>query len=235
MNKIIDNKKAIQAVVCDIGGFLFPDVWETIFLSTDRHAWFSELPPRSKIESVGKIIWDKYSLDNSPKNDNELEVAEKKFWQSFVRELELNIDKNILIKLSNNIIVEDKKSLSFVKKCSDIGIKIYIVSNNTKFLYKKQWGILKNYKLFDKKNAFLSFEMGCTKTNPPNEMYQKIIESIQIAPRQVLIIDDRLENIQMAKANGFQTFHFEGSRNDYWHLSELVAEKRRGRNDRKKG
>lgn len=81
-------------------------------------------------------------------------------------------------------------------------------------------GILSNLTVFDKPRldkhvnlskydyVFLSFEMKCRK--PSKEIYEKVGSKIPFAPNDILFIDDRQDNIDMAKEFGWNALKATG-------------------------
>ena len=55
------------------------------------------------------------------------------------------------------------------------------------------------------KVPYVSFKMG--KRKPELAIYQQVISEQHLDPQQTLFIDDRIENIEAAKACGLQTLH----------------------------
>ena len=54
---------------------------------------------------------------------------------------------------------------------------------------------------------FISAEMGLAKPDP--KIYEMVIEKLGIAPKEILFIDDFIENIEAARKLGIQTIHFQ--------------------------
>ena len=81
-------------------------------------------------------------------------------------------------------------------------------------------GILSDLTIFDKERlnrqvdlskydyVFLSFEMGCKK--PSREIYDKVNRQLPFNPEDILFIDDRQDNIDMAKEFGWNTLKATG-------------------------
>lgn len=87
---------------------------------------------------------------------------------------------------------------------------IYLLSNTNSIhiakcnqYFKNKFGINKVADIFDK--AFLSYEMGLFKPDP--EIYNTVLEEIDLPAQKVLFIDDNLDNINSAKELGLQTIH----------------------------
>jgi putative hydrolase of the HAD superfamily len=55
------------------------------------------------------------------------------------------------------------------------------------------------------KQVFYSYELGCVK--PDAEIYQKTQASIGLSPEHLLFIDDKPENVEAARAEGWQAVH----------------------------
>jgi HAD superfamily hydrolase (TIGR01509 family) len=114
--------------------------------------------------------------------------------------------------------------LEFIKLYKEIFDKIdYFkdVSAYEKSLKDKCYiGILSNLTVFDKERlnkqvdlskydyVFLSFEMNCKK--PSREIYEKVIKKIPFNSEDILFIDDRQDNIDMAKKFGWNTLKATG-------------------------
>ena len=114
--------------------------------------------------------------------------------------------------------------LEFTKLYEEIFDKIDYykeVSEYEKSLKDKCYiGIFSNLTIFDKKRlnkqvdlsqydyVFLSYELGCRK--PDKEIYKKVNNQIPFNPEDILFIDDRQDNIDMAKEFGWNTLKATG-------------------------
>ena len=114
--------------------------------------------------------------------------------------------------------------LEFIKNYKEIFDRIdyYIdIAEYEKSLRDKCYiGILSNLTVFDKERlnkqvdlskfdyVFLSFEMNCIK--PSREIYEKVNEMLFFNPEDILFIDDRQDNIEMAKEFGWKTLKANG-------------------------
>lgn len=84
------------------------------------------------------------------------------------------------------------------------GIPVFALSNfgvGSFALTEKEHDFLR---VFDRR--YISGHMGVTK--PSAEIYARVEADCAIAPERLLFTDDRLENIDAAKARGWQTHHF---------------------------
>ena len=112
----------------------------------------------------------------------------------------------------------------FIKSYKEIFDKIDYykdVSEYEKSLKDKCYiGILSNLTVFDKERlnkqvdlsqydyVFLSFELGCRK--PDKEIYIKVSDQIPFNSKDILFIDDRQDNIDMAREFGWNVFKTTG-------------------------
>jgi putative hydrolase of the HAD superfamily len=102
---------------------------------------------------------------------------------------------NFWFEVENNIILEGVEIIENLRKR---GIKCYLVTdqeiNRTNFIHDKVG--LKN--IFDQ--IYSSSEVGYLKSEP--EFYQHIINDLGLDPEEILFIDDRQRNIDLAQSLG---------------------------------
>lgn len=145
---------------------------------------------------------EKYKL--SCINDNN---EFKNIYESIKKEFNLNKTYEEFIELYNKIF--DK--IDYYKDVAE-----YEVSLKDKCYI----GILSNLTMFDKKRLdkqvnlaqydyiFLSFEMGLRK--PEIEIFNKVQSMLTFAPKDILLIDDRKDNIDIASKIGWETLEITG-------------------------
>ncbi|MBF6608257.1 MAG: HAD family phosphatase [Flavobacterium sp.] len=66
------------------------------------------------------------------------------------------------------------------------------------------------YRCFEK--VYYSFEMGMRKPEP--EIFNQLIRQHDLSPKRTLFVDDKLENIEAARAAGLQTWHLQAGQED---------------------
>ena len=137
------------------------------------------------------------------KTDEEFE----KVYYKLSDELKFNTTYKEFVKLYKEIF----NKIDYYKDVRD-----YEISLNDKAYI----GILSNLTIYDKERldkqvqlsnydyVFLSFEMGCKK--PDLEIYEKVQEQLPFRKEDILFIDDRKDNIEAAKAFGWNTFQVTG-------------------------
>lgn len=172
-------------------GYSCKKAWQEIFKIcgyNGKDDIFRELP-RFKLTSIS-------NLDDFEKVYNEMK-------KTFSLTKDFNVFKNNYNKCFDSVeFYEDVKDyeISLKDKC-------YI-------------GILSNLTLFDKERldkqvdlsnydyVFLSFELGVRK--PDIEIYQKVQNKLPFSKKDILFIDDSLNNIESAKKFGWNTLHITG-------------------------
>lgn len=98
-----------------------------------------------------------------------------------------------------------KDWLMYLKKR---GYKIYILSNFSEPLYKRCQKELQFLELAD--GGYMSWQIHCLKPEP--EIYKKLIDDFQITPSKAVFIDDVLDNVAEARAQGLNAIHFTGKK-----------------------
>lgn len=113
----------------------------------------------------------------------------------------------------------DVSSLEFIKIYKEVLSNVYYFKDVVEYEHslkdKCSIGILSNILFFDKDRlnkqvdlskydyVFLSFEMGLRK--PDRKIYEEINRIVSFKPENILLIDDKLENVEMASKFGWDT------------------------------
>ena len=130
-------------------------------------------------------------------------VSERKFWELVQQDLGTNVDwekLNTLVKSNYYPIDGSIKLLQKYSKLTDC----YLLSNT-----RREW-----FEYLDSiyhitqhvKYSFLSYEM--KKLKPNIIIFEEIITQIGVEAREIIFIDDSMENIKAAIATGMQACHF---------------------------
>ena len=107
-----------------------------------------------------------------------------------------------------------KSWLTYFKKR---GYKLYILSNFSKPLFDRCQKEMKFLDLME--GGYMSWQIHCLKPEP--EIYQKLIRDFQIEPSKAVFIDDRLDNVAEARAQGLHAVHFTGRKNAMGQLADF--------------
>lgn len=189
----------IKAIVFDIGGVL---------LDLDL-----EICKKSFRERIGFETIDEY-IDT---------YCQKGFWGDFesgVIDSQGFIDKCIensrpgttpqdVVSCFNDFLIGvDKEKVDYLKDLST-RYPLYILSNNNPIAMKKiRSFFLENGADMDDifTGMFLSYEMKVMK--PSGEIFLRMIDSIGLAPQEILFVDDSGRNIEAAKKYGISTLYY---------------------------
>lgn len=106
--------------------------------------------------------------------------------------------------------------LMHLKKC---GFKIYYLSNFSEPLYKKCEKEMDFLDLMD--GGYMSWQLKMLKPEP--EFYQKLLADFKINPERAVFLDDMLDNVAEARAQGIHAVHFKDRKEV---LKELAEEYR---------
>ena len=107
-----------------------------------------------------------------------------------------------------------KSWLTYFKKR---GYKLYILSNFSKPLFDRCQKEMKFLDLME--GGYMSWQIHCLKPEP--EIYQKLIQDFNIDPSRAVFIDDLLDNVAEARAQGLHAVHFTGRKSAMRQLADF--------------
>ena len=110
-----------------------------------------------------------------------------------------------LIKYATTVLA-DKYEIGILSDLSQIGY--YVFSNYYNDLYG----------LCEDNNVFVSVKTGMTKSKDGESYFRKIVKQLNITPKNIIFIDDEINNINNAKKVGINTILFR-SRDFSWEIS----------------
>ena len=179
-------KTAIKAVVFDWGGVLIVNPVEGILAYVERH--FPE---------AGALSFD----DESVRLFQEGRIEEATFWQrvGLSDALDLRLFKGSLWRSAfESTYTERDPVMKLAYDLQAAGITTAMLSNTE--LPAVEMLKAMNYRCFD--YGMYSCEWGVVK--PDSSIYLRCVETLGIAPEQILFIDDKVENIRAAEAVGMR-------------------------------
>ena len=94
----------------------------------------------------------------------------------------------------------------WIKYLKKRGYKLYILSNFSKPLYDRCQKELEFLELMD--GGYMSWQIHCLKPEP--EIFQKLLSDFQIDPSKAVFLDDMIDNVAEARAQGLNAIHFTG-------------------------
>jgi putative hydrolase of the HAD superfamily len=197
----------IKNIILDFGGVIID-----LNLNKTREA-FHKLGINSISETLQKAIFD---FESGLINEQTLHHALSSSTISDVNTTDLN---NAWCQLLRDL---PQHRVDFL---SDLGNKypLYLLSNTNSihidYLRKRE-----NSK-FDKfENAFskvyYSYQMQTRK--PSSNIFQKVIDELNINPEETLFVDDMSDNIETAKKLGFQTWLFDVEKDEIINIEEFI-------------
>ena len=104
--------------------------------------------------------------------------------------------------------------LTYLKKR---GYKLYVLSNFSEPLYNRCQKELKFLELMD--GGYMSWQIHCLKPEP--EIFQKLMEDFHIEPSKAVFLDDMIDNVAEARAQGLHAIHFTGRKQAMKQLLEF--------------
>jgi len=200
--------KVIKAIVFDIGDVILKFNWEKIYLD------FSKI--------TGINIKDKIGLDKLRRINNDLTTGNLRI-NAFFEELSKNKKISIIEieeaykKCYLKYSPINKSLINLVRKLNK-NYKLYVLSN-TKKLHKDlnlKRGIFDN---FDR--VFLSCDIKMKKPN--KDIYNYVLEKINLQPQEIIFIDDLEKNILVANKLGINGILFKNNKQLIDELKNLGA------------
>ena len=188
--------RSVVAILFDIGGVLTPDPWETIICTPKRGLAARIGVPAERLSPHATAMWAKYAPQ---------QTEERAYWEELAKLSGVAIPADLATSVQDELIVANAGARDVLRKARELGIRIGIVSDNTTFWYRRQASLLGIEDLVDASLVFLSFEQGLRKSTKHGGLYSQVARSVD-APN-ALVVDDRLENLTIARELGFQTFY----------------------------
>ena len=206
-------------VVFDIGGVIFEDVWESIFL-TPKSGIVDLLDlDKNYVTNHYIELWKKYSILNT--TNSSWEAVEIEYWSDVLKALKLPWSIDQCIEYSENFLTPIIGVDKLINLLVDNSIQIGICSNQTAFWFERQLAISRGLSRIDRNNMILSFEQGETKDNLHHNLFNKVANKMQSTRDKIMYIEDRKKHYISAKKFGFESILF--NRNNPDMLSKLEA------------
>ena len=178
----------IKNVVFDLGGVLFsrdPRKFEPEFIKFFSYILLPQMPRFWEEYDRGVVSYEQVVTDLAEYNNCDRELADKNLRRSILTQEEI---------VATKALVADLKAA---------GYKLYVLSNMSlefiEFLRKTEV-----YKYFD--GEVVSCEEHVVK--PDAEIYRRLVERYGLDVSETLFIDDRKENVEAARNEGWEGFNF---------------------------
>ena len=206
LSKILAETSEINTLIFDIGKVLVDYDWKKLLQDLKYDEETSQ--------SVAKAV---FLSDTWTEGDRGV-LSEEELLQAFISNNPV-YEKEIretFQRMGETIHVYSytKSWLKYLKKQ---GYKLYILSNFSQPLYDRCQKEMKFLDLMD--GGYMSWQIHRLKPEP--EIYQKLIKDFQIEPSKAVFIDDRLDNVAEARAQGLYAVHFTGRKNAMGQLADF--------------
>ena len=180
--------KKMKNIVFDLGGVVFardPRKFEPEFIKFFSYILLPQMPRFWEEYDRGVVSYEQVVTDLAEYNNCDRELADKNLRRSILTQEEI---------VATKALVADLKAA---------GYKLYVLSNMSlefiEFLRKTEV-----YKYFD--GEVVSCEEHVVK--PDAEIYRRLVERYGLDVSETLFIDDRKENVEAARNEGWEGFNF---------------------------
>lgn len=180
--------KKMKNIVFDLGGVVFardPRKFEPEFIKFFSYILLPQMPRFWEEYDRGVVSYEQVVTDLAEYNNCDRELADKNLRRSIHTQEEI---------VATKALVADLKAA---------GYKLYVLSNMSlefiEFLRKTEV-----YKYFD--GEVVSCEEHVVK--PDAEIYRRLVERYGLDVSETLFIDDRKENVEAARNEGWEGFNF---------------------------
>lgn len=181
--------KKLKNIVFDLGGVVFardPRKFEPEFIKFFSYIMLPQMPCFWEEYDRGVVTYEQVVNDLAEYNNCDCELADKNLRRSILTQEEI---------ASTKALIADLKAAEY---------KLYVLSNMSlefiEFLRKTEV-----YKYFD--GEVVSCEEHVVKPNA--EIYRRLVARYGLDVSETLFIDDRNENVEMARREGWEGFNFD--------------------------
>lgn len=181
--------KKLKNIVFDLGGVVFardPRKFEPEFIKFFSYIMLPQMPRFWEEYDRGVVTYEQVVDDLAEYNNCDRELADKNLRRSILTQEEIAATKAL---------IADLKAAEY---------KLYVLSNMSlefiEFLRKTEV-----YKYFD--GEVVSCEEHVVK--PDAEIYRRLVARYGLDVSETLFIDDRKENVEMARREGWEGFSFD--------------------------
>ena len=199
-------------VVFDIGGVIFDDIWENLFLDPENGLRTKFNLDFKRVNSVCRNEWDSFAIKNSI--NNRWVDVEYEYWTNITHRLAIDWPVENCIEYSKKFINKKPGVSEIIELLTESGINIGICSNQTAFWFNRQLNVSSALSLIDRKNMALSFERGVPKGENNNQLFRHLLSSFKCSASDIIYIEDRIKYQNIAKEFGFNLIPVEEDDNE---------------------
>lgn len=181
----------IRNIVFDLG---------RVLLSWEPYRYMLRTFPKQVADEMNEKIFeskDFWLTDKGLMNEEQL-------WQKKMEELPhlkeyiLHMKKAVI-----ELLVPIEKNVRLLPKLKEKGFKLYVLSNFSERHFETVYKKYDFFKFFD--GMIISSHVKLAK--PEKEIFLELIRRYGIVPQESVFIDDKLENVNVARELGFRTIH----------------------------
>ena len=200
-----DKKPVIDTFIFDLGNVLVSYDWQALLKNMKYNP--------EAIRAVGDAMFespDWPEADRGVRNEEEI-------LQAFI-ENDPEYEKEIRAAFSrlDGAIRTFSYTVNWIKHLKQKGYKVYYLSNFSQPMFEQCGKKMKFLELMD--GGYMSWQVKLLKPEP--EFYQKLLQDFNIDPQKAIFIDDVMDNIAEARAQGIHAIHFEDRKSTLRKLSE---------------
>ena len=189
----IDKLPKVSALLFDLGGVLVEIDWIKVF---DEWSKYSRL-------STDEIA-NRFRMDKAYQRHECGQISGSEYFLYLRDIVEYQGDEDSFIEGWNSIFVGlINKSVNILDQI-DRELPLYLLTN-TNVTHEIKWMMMYSALIARFNKVFVSSSMGCRK--PDKKAFEHVLEEMNVTANEVLFFDDTKENVEGAKAIGFQVVH----------------------------
>lgn len=196
-------RKKYEAIVFDLGNVLIKIDYKKFLEEAKLNHQYDEQKIFYVLEEPA-ILYEKGKIDSI------------RFYLIAKEKLQVNLSYDSFYKAWCEVATGLVNNISRIVKNLYTKYPLYLLSNTNEAHMDY---VLKNFEILSYfKEYFLSYKIGSMK--PEKEIYLKMLKYLNIAPETIFYIDDKTENVQVAKKIGIDSYKFINS----YKLSQFLLE-----------
>jgi FMN phosphatase YigB (HAD superfamily) len=198
--------RKLKGGVFDIGGVIAHDVWEGVYFHPSKGLAAQHKLDHAPLWNIGRELWRKF--DTAPSRAEAIRPLryEVMYWRAFVESVRqtfgVQLNARDIVGLTDSFITPVPEVLEVLARMNEAKIPIALCSNNNVFWFKRQWDKCELGRYLDASKAILSCDEGVAKAHASGKMFHRAIAVAGLSPDNLLYIDDRQENLVVAKRYG---------------------------------
>jgi epoxide hydrolase-like predicted phosphatase len=181
----------IKAVIFDYGGVIGFNVIRDIYVDTAKRFGLAKEDVRAAFHEV-----------RNPAQRGEIGV--KEFWERFAAKFDIDPKEleRVWLDTFTGKSRDNEDVIDLIKKLKANGYKIGLITNLTNVFPSTRW--ISDADIFD--DIVVSNEVGMRKPEP--KIYNLALDRLAVDAAEAVFIDDKLENVEGARAVGMKGIHF---------------------------